>query len=478
MNPLSNKLFLARARVRVGVVGLLIACLSVTMLVTQTRRANADDVRMPWWWNGKVCDAGRDGSSRPLGASYLGVQVCGPQPYKFNGGSSFAMVAEGPDRAHVFGEGEWQCVELAMRFMALVYGVRPYGANGDNVVDNYSPLDGGGLVKYRNGTVGVAPLPGDVISFADSMSVGHVGVVTQSSVDSSGNGSITMISQNDTDDGWHTLAVTDWNVAGFTHHSATGWLHDPAGRGLGGATASADAGITARRGGGYWAVTPNGKVSGGGAPMFGDASRLALKTAVVDIAATPSGKGYWLLGGDGGIFTYGDAHFYGSTGNVKLNQPIIAMAPTVSGHGYWLLASDGGIFSFGDAHFHGSTGNIKLNRPVVGMAATPSGHGYWLTASDGGIFGFGDARFHGSTGNIALNQPVVDMAASPSGRGYWLVATDGGIFGFGDAMFLGSTGRLKLAHPIVGMARTPDGRGYWLVESDGLTVRALGDAKL
>ena len=40
------------------------------------------------------------------------------------------MVELGPDPGHVFGEGEWQCVELAMRFMALVYGVRPYGANG------------------------------------------------------------------------------------------------------------------------------------------------------------------------------------------------------------------------------------------------------------------------------------------------------------------------------------------------------------
>ena len=28
---------------------------------------------------------------------------------------------------------------------------------------------------------------------------------------------------------------------------------------------------------------------------------------------TPSGQGYWLLGGDGGIFTYGDAGFDGAT---------------------------------------------------------------------------------------------------------------------------------------------------------------------
>ena len=48
------------------------------------------------------------------------------------------------------------------------------------------------------------------------------------------------------------------------------------------------------------------------------------------------------------------------------------MAPTPSGRGYWLVASDGGIFTFGDANFYGSTGAIKLNQPIVGIAATPT----------------------------------------------------------------------------------------------------------
>ena len=47
------------------------------------------------------------------------------------------------------------------------------------------------------------------------------------------------------------------------------------------------------------------------------------------------------------------------------------MAATPDGKGYWLVASDGGIFSYGDAQFYGSTGSITLNKPVVGMAATP-----------------------------------------------------------------------------------------------------------
>src|SRR5205807_45635 len=81
-----------------------------------------------------------------------------------------------------------------------------------------------------------------------------------------------------------------------------------------------------------------------------------------------------------------------------LNQPIVSMASTPTGKGYWLVARDGGIFAYGDAKFFGSTGGTKLNQPIVGMAATQSGQGYWLVASDGGVFAFGAAAVLGSTG--------------------------------------------------------------------------------
>ena len=183
------------------------------------------------------------------------------------------------------------------------------------------------------------------------------------------------------------------------------------------------------------------------------------------MAATPDGKGYWLVASDGGIFTYGDAAFYGSTGGLTLNKPIVGMAATPDGKGYWLVASDGGIFTYGDAAFYGSTGGLDLNRPVVGMAATPDGKGYWLVAADGGVFTYGDAAFYGSTGGLALNRPIVAMAATPDGKGYWLVASDGGVFTYGDAAYYGSTGGLALNRSVVAMAATPDGKGYWFVAS-------------
>jgi hypothetical protein len=213
---------------------------------------------------------------------------------------------------------------------------------------------------------------------------------------------------------------------------------------------------------------------------FGDAADLGslrgrqLAQPVVGMAGTRSGGGYWLVAGDGGIFSFGDAAFHGSTGNIRLNQPIVGMAATPTGGGYWFVAADGGVFSFGDAVFRGSTGNLRLTRPIVGMAATPSGRGYWLVAADGGIFSFGDAAFHGSTGNIRLNQRVVGMASTPSGRGYWLVAADGGVFTFGDARPLGSAAGRPGAG-VTGMAVTTTGSGYWLAGRDG-AVHTFGDA--
>ena len=75
---------------------------------------------------------------------------------------------------------------------------------------------------------------------------------------------------------------------------------------------------------------------------------------VVGMAATPTGRGYWLVAADGGIFAYGDAVFDGSTGALRLNQPVVGMAPYGNDAGYWLVAKDGGIFAFGGAPFLGS----------------------------------------------------------------------------------------------------------------------------
>src|SRR5260221_7836396 len=74
----------------------------------------------------------------------------------------------------------------------------------------------------------------------------------------------------------------------------------------------------------------------------------------------------------GTVHPFGGAPSLGAP-NSALNAPIVGIAATHTGKGYWLLASDGGIFSYGNAHFYGSTGAMHLNQPVVGIAPAPTG---------------------------------------------------------------------------------------------------------
>ena len=189
-----------------------------------------------------------------------------------------------------------------------------------------------------------------------------------------------------------------------------------------------------------------------------------------DCFGTDGSRNAWIADSSGTVFGENDlsgppADNYGDMSGKHLNQPVVGMAPTADGQGYYLVAGDGGMFTFGDAHFYGSTGAIHLNKPIVAMAVTPDGGGYWLAASDGGIFTFGDAHFFGSTGAERLNKPIEGMVPTPDGQGYWMVASDGGVFTFGDAAFKGSTGGRQLSAPIAGMIS--NGTGYTLVGEDG-----------
>jgi hypothetical protein len=183
-------------------------------------------IARPPWWKG-VCDDQHQHSpaSYRLGASWDGLLACGPGPNE-GGADSEVHFYSG-----AWGELEWECVELSMRWMYLAWGVTPYAANGDQVVDNYSsPADGPKLDVVQNGTVGVAPQPGDVLELTDPYdSFGHTEVVTSSSVDPQGNGSVEVITQNldAPTNGWYQLGVSDWVVDG-EFGTVVDWLHNPA----------------------------------------------------------------------------------------------------------------------------------------------------------------------------------------------------------------------------------------------------------
>ncbi len=153
-----------------------------------------------------------------------------------------------------------------------------------------------------------------------------------------------------------------------------------------GPTLYACVGLSATSGQGYWVgvgLTDVFSASGPIAPVYEGAvswmgsvapfcpngiSRPDLAAPVVRVVAASPGA--WLVGANGGVFSFGDAHFYGSMGRAPLNQPIVGMAATPDGSGYWLVTADGGVFSFGGAPFEGSAVGQSLDAPIVGIAAT------------------------------------------------------------------------------------------------------------
>lgn len=82
---------------------------------------------------------------------------------------------------------------------------------------------------------------------------------------------------------------------------------------------------------------------------------------------------------------------------MALNKPACAFVPTKSGKGYWIVAQDGGVFNYGDARFYNSLPGLKVtpNAPIVDFSPTPTENGYWLLGADGGVFCFGDALLYG-----------------------------------------------------------------------------------
>jgi hypothetical protein len=189
---------------------------------------SSGDLPTPTWWSGD-CDQHNPSyiqvngmGSHRLGAVYLGLPACGPRPYADHVQDVVVRFFPG-----AWGELEWECVELSMRYLYLAYGIHPYSANGNMVVWHYSSAaDGGSLQKIANGTANAAPQPGDVLSYDGASSVGHTSVVISATVDISGTGSLIVIEQNSSPTGAATLNVGNWYVTG-NPGAISGWLHKP-----------------------------------------------------------------------------------------------------------------------------------------------------------------------------------------------------------------------------------------------------------
>ena len=210
--------------------------LGTAFLVSKVASGNPDlgvpiDVGTPSWWSG-VCDddnyfEATGVHSIPLGASWHGVPACGPVTYRPPYPSRLVRFFPG-----AWGEFEFECVELVMRFLYQEWGIKPWIGNG-NTIKN-SPPDS--IEFYiNNGTH--AFVPGDIITEdgITQSSSGHAMIITGVDLDGNGTGTISIMEQNTSSNGSRLLNVNKWKIDpdGLIWGQAIqGWLHTKDNHGL------------------------------------------------------------------------------------------------------------------------------------------------------------------------------------------------------------------------------------------------------
>jgi hypothetical protein len=207
-----------------GVAAVAIGCLSVGAVGAVASSAPASATVQ-----GGTCNA--FAGAKPLGAAYtdssVTVPACGPQPYLTGVLTTVRVYPGGPTTKG------YQCAEFSQRYLYYKYGVKlESSTNGDQMVDHYASWYPSLFTKYSNGTVGHAPVKGDVLSFSDvstfnGASGGHTAVVQSSSVNSDGSGSITIVEENGGKNGAtgsQVLTVSGWKVQ-YSPHPYVKWLH-------------------------------------------------------------------------------------------------------------------------------------------------------------------------------------------------------------------------------------------------------------
>jgi hypothetical protein len=133
------------------------------------------------------------GSNPPKAGA--GTAFCNPYWGTSTSGASLDNVypCGNPNIQDAFG---YQCVEYSLRFESVAYGLGGVsGASGATVVQQLQSKDG---VPVASPGRGVLPVAGDVVSMwgAGQDSLGHTGVISAVSVNSSGNGTITFLDEN------------------------------------------------------------------------------------------------------------------------------------------------------------------------------------------------------------------------------------------------------------------------------------------
>ncbi|HEV7958400.1 MAG TPA: CHAP domain-containing protein, partial [Acidimicrobiales bacterium] len=163
------------------------------------------------WADSSFCSSEYD--SLYMGVTFNGVAVCGTTSNASGTSNEQGDITYNGVTLDSIG---FQCVELASRYLYFTTGDIPPQVNGDDfataVHEDYKSIP---LVP--NGTADQPYLPGDIVSFIGNAGtslagIGHVAVVTQSTENSSGNGTVTMMEENAADSPQETLSVENWSL--------------------------------------------------------------------------------------------------------------------------------------------------------------------------------------------------------------------------------------------------------------------------
>ncbi len=199
--------------------------------------------------------------------------------------------------------------------------------------------------------------------------------------------------------------------------------------------------------------------------------------AVVALAATSDGRGYYVLRSNGEVDAYG-VPWYGSVPAGDLTGGVTAtgIAYDAATGGYWVVSSDGRVRAFhapslGGPRIH--AGGWGQYASAVAIASTNDGRGYYVLRANGGVEGFG-VPWHGSLAGLLLygaTAPVVavGIATDAATGGYWVVTSNGRVTGFDAPVAPPSTLNTTTSGsmPTTAIASGVAGTGYYVLHSNG-----------
>jgi hypothetical protein len=228
------------------------------------------------------------------------------------------------------------------------------------------------------------------------------------------------------------------------------WYGSPAAQGAG----TYIAGMTRTPDGqGYWLTDSLGRVFHyGDAPSVSMSPPLSLAHPIIGIVASPAG-GYWLYTAYGNVYTSSGTKWYGSPAAAQSGDSLITgMAATPDGKGYWLVDSAGRVFAYGDAVSRGNAPPVPSAHPITGITASPGG-GFWLYTAYGSVYPSSNATWYGSPFAAGTGEEAIaGLASTGDGKGYWLVDSSGRVFAYGDAARLALAPALPPSHfPVTGI---------------------------